>query len=192
MEYTRGWNGGKIIECEWKDILRNNDQINTINNMITDLRNKTIKNATDGGGKTVKGNIAFATKKVKSEKEEAGKVTRKEGINKEESEQIIQMGNPNGLVTGGGEEKEEVEDLSNEGITSIIREEAVQVADEVQVIEGIRSSRERPDEADQCIKGRVKTTIFMGTGARKRECMRILNGCKNVAELKVKLSTMRI
>ena len=81
MEYTRGWNGGKIIECEWKDILRNNDQINTINNMITDLRNKTIKNATDGGGKTVKGNIAFATKKVKSEKEEAGKVTRKEGIN---------------------------------------------------------------------------------------------------------------
>ena len=49
----------------------------------------------------VKGNIALATKKVKSEKEEAGKVTRKEGINKEESEQKIQMGNPNGLDTGG-------------------------------------------------------------------------------------------
>ena len=102
------------------------------------------------------------------------------------------MGNPNGLDTGGREEKDDVEALSNEGITSIIGEEAIQVTDEVQVIEGIRSSRERPDEADQCTKGRVKTTIFMGTGARKRECMRILNGCKNVAELKDKLSTMRI
>ena len=61
-------------------------------------------------------------------KKEIGKA-RNEGSNNVGSEKI-QMGNRDGLDTGGREEKDTTEDLSYEGMT-IIGEEAKQVTDEV-------------------------------------------------------------
>jgi hypothetical protein len=45
---------------------------------------------------------------------------------------------------------------------------------------------------DHITIGRIKSTMHLGTGARRREHLRIINGCKDAMELKAKLGMMRI
>ncbi len=191
LEFAKGWNGKKIIECKWEEILKINGQINTINNMITEMKRKTIKNGTEGDEKPERVNIACATNELKKGIGDMGETNTEEGNNEERTGKML-MGNVNEKDKGRRSGRINAEELRKECFTATTGGGTNQVNDEVKVVEGIRSNRERPDEADQCTRGRVKTTVFMGTGARKRECMRILKGCNNASELKDKLSTMRI
>ena len=70
--------------------------------------------------------------------------------------------------------------------------EEVKNGEDVQNAEGIATKRDEPLEMDQTTVGRIKITLFLGTGARRRENLRIINGCKDAEELKVKMGTLRI
>ncbi len=63
---------------------------------------------------------------------------------------------------------------------------------EVEQVRGRKTKRMISDGADQVRDGRVRTTMFLGTGARRREHLRIINGCRTVVELKDKIALLRI
>ena len=67
-----------------------------------------------------------------------------------------------------------------------------EVEDEVQHVTGMMTRREEPGDTDQVINGRIKITLYLGTGARRRENLRIMNGCENAEELKRKLGILRV
>ena len=69
--------------------------------------------------------------------------------------------------------------------------EGKKTEDDVVVI-GDRSGGIRTELSNHITIGRIKNTMHLGSGARRKEHLRIINGCKDAMDLKVKLGMMRI
>ena len=155
--YAQRWLEEDVITCEFKEVRRLNENVNSICNMIEEAR-KTI-------GRHGKGN-----------REEV--ITG--GIEIEREIRLTENGK--GIRIG-------VEDQENKGNEEEKGEENSGEKEEEIIFTAVTPTRDKEPTA---MKGRVKVTMALGSGGKRREHLRIINSCKNAEELEARTALMRI